>query len=108
VILADIALRGRDYDEADLYRPSGRYGDVRAAPIAIVGVCTLLGWGLVTNTSAGWLSWQGYLLEPFGLGGREGPWAYANLGVLLALVVAFVAALLATRSDVRAQEARMR
>ncbi|OLT12064.1 allantoin permease [Pseudonocardia sp. CNS-139] len=108
VILADIALRRRDYDEADLYRPSGRYGDVRRIPIAIVAACTLLGWGLVTNTSAGWLTWQGYLLDVFQLGGREGPWAYANLGVLVALIVAFGATLLATRSDVRAQEARIR
>lgn len=28
IMLADIALRRRDYAEADLYRPSGRYGDV--------------------------------------------------------------------------------
>jgi len=108
VMLADIALRRRDYDEADLYRPAGRYGDVRAAPIAIVVGCTLLGWGLVTNSSAGWLTWQGYLLGPFGLGGRDGEWAYANLGVLVALVLAFIATRVATRADVRAQEARIR
>jgi NCS1 family nucleobase:cation symporter-1 len=108
VILADVALRRRDYDEADLYRPSGRYGDIRGVPIAIVAVCTLLGWGLVTNTSAEWLTWQGYLLEPLGLGGREGDWAYANLGVLVAIVLAFGATLLTTRAQIRAQEARIR
>jgi nucleobase:cation symporter-1, NCS1 family len=108
VILADIALRRRDYDEADLYRPSGRYGDVRPWPIGIVAVCTLLGWGLVTNSSAGWLTWQGYLLGPVGLGGRDGAWAYANLGVLVALALAFVATLLTARSEIHMQEARIR
>ena len=104
VMLADIALRRRDYDEAALFDPAGRYGDVRPFPIAVVVVCTVLGWGLVVNSSAAWLAWQGYLLGPFG--GREGPWAYANLGVLVALVLAFVATLIGTRSAVRAQEAR--
>jgi NCS1 family nucleobase:cation symporter-1 len=106
VMLADIALRRRDYAEADLYDPAGRYGDVRPFPIVMVAVCTVLGWGLVTNSAAGWLSWQGYLLGPLGLGGREGDWAFANLGVLVALVLAFVAALVATRASVRAQETR--
>ena len=31
-------------------------------------------------------TWQGYLLEPLGLGGKDGAWAFANLGVLVALV----------------------
>jgi purine-cytosine permease-like protein len=106
VMLADIALRRRDYAEADLYSPSGRYGDVRPFPIAVVVVGTVLGWGLVTNSAAGWLDWQGYLLGPLGLGGRDGAWAGANLGVLVALVLAFVAALIGTRAAVRAQEAR--
>jgi nucleobase:cation symporter-1, NCS1 family len=105
VMLADIALRRRDYAEVDLYEPTGRYGDVRWFPVATVVVCTVLGWGLVTNAAAGWLSWQGYLLGPFGLGGPEGDWAYANLGVLLALVLAFVATLIESRSQVQAQEA---
>lgn len=103
IMLADIALRRRDYSEPDLYDPAGRYGNVRWFPIAVIGVCTVLGWGLVTNTAPG-LSWQGYLLGPFGLGGPEGAWAYANLGVLLALVLSFVATLLESRSRVREQE----
>jgi len=106
VMLADIALRRRDYAEPDLFSPSGRYGDVRPLPIAVVVVCTVLGWGLVTNSAAGWLAWQGYLLGPLGLGGREGSWAFANLGVLVALVLAFVAVLVGCRSAVRAQEAQ--
>jgi NCS1 family nucleobase:cation symporter-1 len=104
VVLADVALRRRDYVEADLYDPSGRYGDVRWLPIGLVVVATVLGWGLVTNASAGWLGWQGYLLGP--LGGREGGWAFANLGVLLALLVGFLGTLLLSRRTVRAQESR--
>jgi purine-cytosine permease-like protein len=103
VMLADVLLRRRDYAEPDLFDPAGRYGDVRFGPIALVLVATALGWGLVTNTAAGWLRWQGYLLEPFGLGGRDGSWAYANLGVLVALLLGFVVTLL-TRQRVRAQE----
>jgi nucleobase:cation symporter-1, NCS1 family len=108
VMLGDVALRRRDYHEADLYRPAGRYGDIRWLPIGIVVACTLVGWGLVTNANAGWVSWQGYLLGPLGLGGRDGDWAGANLGVLLAIVLAFAATLVTSRETVRSQEAAIR
>ncbi len=67
----------------------------------------MLGWGLVTNTYGvpAWLNWEGFLLDPFGLGGRTGPWAYANLGVIVALLIGFLGTLLLTRSAVRRQEA---
>jgi nucleobase:cation symporter-1, NCS1 family len=104
IMLADILLRRRDYAEPELYAPSGRYGDVRPFPIAVIAVATALGWGLVTNTNASWLTWQGYLLSPFGLGGKTGAWAFANLGVLIALALGFVATLAFERSSVRAQE----
>ena len=68
-------------------------------------VSTVLGWGLVTNSFASWLTWQGYLLGPFGLGGKDGAWAFANLGVLVALVVGFLVTWAFGRSTVRAQEA---
>ena len=105
IMLADIASRRRDYAEADLFDRQGRYGDVRWLPVAIMVVGTAIGWGLVTNSSADWLTWQGYLLKPFGLGGKDGTWAFANLGVLFALVAAFVIQLIAGRSSVRQQEA---
>ena len=104
VMLADIALRRRDYAEAELYNPSGRYGDIRWFPVGVVIISTVIGWGLVTNGLASWLTWQGYLLGPFGLGGKSGAWAFANLGVLVALVVGFVAQWIYGRSAVRAQE----
>jgi purine-cytosine permease-like protein len=105
IMLADIALRHRDYAERELFTRAGRYGDVRWQPAALIVIGTVLGWGLVTNTSASWLTWQGYLLGPFGLGGKSGAWAFANLGVLLALVLGFAGTLLASRSAVHAQEA---
>jgi purine-cytosine permease-like protein len=104
IMLADIALRHRDYAEADLYSPAGRYGDIRLLPIGIVVVSAAVGWGLVTSTAASWLSWQGYLLGPIGLGGKNGAWAYANLGVLVALAIGFVVTLVFSPSYVRAQE----
>ena len=105
IMLADIALRRQDYAEADLFNPAGRYGDVRLAPIILIAAATAVGWGLVTNTAAGWLSWQGYLLGPLGLGGKSGAWASANLGVLVALAIGFAGALVLDRPAVRAQEA---
>jgi NCS1 family nucleobase:cation symporter-1 len=104
VMLADIALRKRDYAEADLFDPRGRYGSVQPVPLALLVIGTVLGWGLVTNTFASWLDWQGYLLGPLGLGGKDGAWAYANLGVLLAFVIGLVGTLVLRRSAVRAQE----
>jgi NCS1 family nucleobase:cation symporter-1 len=104
IMLADLALRQRDYAEPELYDPRGRYGSVQPVPLALLLLGTVLGWGLVTNTFAGWLDWQGYLLEPFGLGGKEGDWAFANLGVLVAFLVGLLGTLLLRRSAVRAQE----
>jgi purine-cytosine permease-like protein len=104
VMLADILMRRGSYDDADLYRPAGRYGDVRVLPVAVVVVCTIIGWGLVTNASASWLDWQGYLLDAVGLGGKTGAWAGANLGVLFALVAGFVVTWAFGRAEVRAQE----
>ncbi|WP_405719924.1 cytosine permease [Streptomyces sp. NBC_01537] len=104
IFLADLLLRREDYVERDLYDPRGRYGGTPALPLLILGLSTVVGWGLVTNTFAGWLTWQGFLLEPLGLGGRGGAWAYANLGVLVALVLGFAGTLALSRAAVRRQE----
>jgi len=106
VFLADLAMRRQDYAEADLYQPDGRYGAFGGAAIASMLVGTIVGWGLVTNSFAGWLQWQGYLLGPIGLGGRDGTWAYANLGVLAALVIGFVGYRFGAAGAVRRQEAQ--
>ncbi|MDC4232766.1 cytosine permease [Actinomyces sp. B33] len=102
VMLADIALRRKDYDEPSLFTPSGRYGSVNWGAIVSLALASLIGWGLVVNTSASWLSWQGYLLGV--IGGKEGAWAFSNIGILLALVIGFVGYLATSSGRVRAQE----
>jgi purine-cytosine permease-like protein len=108
VLVADIVLRRKDYSEADLYDHRGRYGDVRWLSVGLVVVGTAIGWGMITNTFGvpDWLNWQGYLLGPVGLGGRSGPWAFANLGVLIALLIGFFGILLFGRGAIRRQEAQ--
>ncbi|WP_432544300.1 purine-cytosine permease family protein [Kineococcus sp. SYSU DK002] len=104
IFLADLATRRRGYAEAELLDARGRYGSVRVLPVATMVVATVVGWGLVTNGGASWLTWQGYLLGP--VGGREGEWAYANLGVLLAFAIGFVVVAVFGRAAVRRQEDR--
>jgi len=105
IMLADIALRRRDYAEPELFSARGRYGDIRWLPVLTIVVATAIGWGLVTNGLASWLTWQGYLLGPFGLGGKTGPWAFANLGVLIALAIGFIVTFAFSRAAVHAEEA---
>ncbi len=105
IFLGDLLLRKAPYADADLYSVDGRYGSLNPGAVAVMTGGSIIGWGLVTNSYADWLSWQGYLLEATGLGGRSGAWAYANLGVLGALAIGFVGTVALTRGRVRAQEA---
>ncbi|PXA72310.1 purine-cytosine permease family protein [Cryobacterium arcticum] len=105
IFMADVLLRRKGYAARDLFDPAGRYGNVRVLAIVLIALGAVVGWGMVTNGFAEWLAWQGYLLEPFGLGGREGDWAFANLGVLVALVIGFGGTLLFGRGAIRRQEA---
>ena len=72
--------------------------------MALVAAGAAIGWGLVTNSAAGWLDWQGYLLGPLGLGGKDGAWAFAGLGVLAALLIGLLGTLLGSARGVREQE----
>jgi purine-cytosine permease-like protein len=104
VFLGDMALRRTDYSQTDLYDPRGRYGSMNVRAIGAMAIGTALGWGLVTSAFAGWFAWQGYLLGPMGLGGRQGAWANANLGVLVALAAGFLGQFLLCRGRIRRQE----
>lgn len=106
IMIADITLRRRDYDDDALFAGRGRYGSVNWVSIVTIVLASAIGWGLVINTvqDAAWNNWQGYLLGPLGLGGKDGAWAYANLGVLVALVLSFLVYLLAQRGAVARQE----
>jgi len=114
IMIGDIALRRRDYDDAALFDASGRYGAVDWTSVGTMVVASVIGWGLVVNQVSGtaWNDWQGYLIQPFGLGTRlpdgagwDGAWPYANLGVLVAFALGLVVTLVARRSVVRRQEA---
>jgi NCS1 family nucleobase:cation symporter-1 len=106
VFLADLLLRRKDYVEEELYDARGRYGSVNPASVGFMVLAALIGWGLVIDTTGAGkgLGWLGFLLEPLGLGGRGGAWAYANLGVPVALAIGFLGYLLVGMSTVRRQE----
>ena len=101
IFVTDVFLR-KSYDEDDMYRLDGRYGSWNKKSISIMAVGTFIGWGFVTNTFAGWLSWQGYLLPL--IGGKEGPWAYSNVGVVIALFIGFTGHILLSGRNIRAQD----
>ena len=101
IFVVDVLLR-KSYEEKDLYTINGRYGAWNSTSILILIVATVIGWGFVTNSFASWLSWQGYFLGV--LGGKEGPWAYANLGVFFALLIGFIGYFLFARSAIAKQE----
>ncbi len=105
IFLADMTLRKKDYADADLFDRRGRYGAANWITILTLAIGTALGWGLVyMSWGPEWVQWQGYLLDIVGLGGREGTWAGANLGVLVALVVGYLGVILFSRRHVRRQE----
>jgi purine-cytosine permease-like protein len=102
IFVADVLLRRKDFDEADLYSAHGRYRSWNIGSIATMIVGTVVGWGFVTNSFASWLSWQGYFLGV--LGGKDGSWAYANLGVFFALIIGFVGYFVTSRRSIAKQE----
>ena len=102
IFVADVMMRKKAYSERDLYDPQGMYGSINRGSIVLMTIGTIVGWGLVTNTFASWLSWQGYLL--FLIGGKDGAWAYANVGVIAALLIGFTGHVLLSRKAIRAQE----
>ena len=67
-----------------------------------MAVGSFIGWGFVTNTFASWLSWQGYLL--FLIGGKEGPWAFANVGVIFALAIGGIGHFFLSKKFISRQE----
>ena len=101
IFVTDVLMR-KSYHETDLYKTNGRYGSWNMGSIAVMALGTFVGWGFVTNSFASWLSWQGYFLSL--IGGKEGAWAYANLGVFFALVIGFVGYFLFARSSIAKQE----
>nr|WP_314841002.1 cytosine permease [uncultured Microbacterium sp.] len=105
ILIADILRRKKDYDDEALFDSTGRYGAWDWISIGTMVVTSVIGWGLVVNNfadAAPWNNWQGYLLPL--IGGKDGDWAYANLGVFFALVLSFVVTWFARAAKIRAQE----
>ena len=98
LFVADVLMR-KSYSEKELFDSSGRYGAYNFKSIGLVALGAAVGWGLVTNSLASWLSWQGYLLGP--IGGRSGSWAYANLGVIAALLIGFTGHIVLSRKKIK-------
>jgi hypothetical protein len=106
IFVADLVLRRGPYAERDLYDVRGRYGSVGWVAVLTMIVSTVLGWGLTVISYSDSFRWGGYLLEPFGLGPRlDGPWTFANIGVLAALALGFIAQYAFGMANVRRQEA---
>lgn len=102
IFVADVVMRKKAYSQDDLFNPKGIYGAVNKGSISLMVVGTVIGWGFVTNTFAPWLVWQGYFLDL--IGGRDGPWAYSNIGVIFALFFGFFGHVLLSARKIRAQE----
>lgn len=104
IFVADVVMRTKAYSENDLYDSRGIYGSVNRGSIGLMIVGSIVGWGFVTNTFASWLTWQGYFLGV--IGGKDGAWAYSNIGVVMALVIGFVGHVLLSYRKIQAQESQ--
>jgi len=102
IFVADVIMRKKAYIEEDLYNVQGMYGSINKGSIALMLLGTIVGWGFVTNTFASWLSWQGYFLGV--IGGKEGAWAFANVGVIFALIIGFFGHIILARKTIAKQE----
>lgn len=105
IMMADITLRRRPYDEASLFDASGRYGFVNWIALSLMALCCFVGWGLVVNgfdTDAPWNNWQGYILDV--CDARDSIWATGNIGVIIALAMGFFGYAWLCFNRVRCQE----
>lgn len=102
IFVADVLMRKKGYVESDLFDESGRYGRINWANIILMIFGSIVGWGFVTNTFASWLSWQGYFMQA--IGGKEGQWAYSNVGIIFALLIGFSGHLIFGRKKIQVQE----
>jgi purine-cytosine permease-like protein len=102
IFVADVVMRKKPYNEEALFDRNGIYGNVNKRSILLMAVGTFIGWGFVTNTFASWLAWQGYLMQA--IGGKDGAWAYANVGVIFALLIGFLGHIILSRKTISSQE----
>ncbi|WP_294180561.1 cytosine permease [uncultured Schumannella sp.] len=102
ILAAEMMFRSTRLDASSLLERGRHYPDVRWGNLAILVLATALGWGL-TSAEVSWLSWQGFLFAPLGIGAGE-LWATSNVGVFVALALGLVATLATALPSVRRQE----
>ncbi|MBE6484577.1 MAG: allantoin permease [Actinomycetaceae bacterium] len=102
IFIGDMAVRKRDYDQEALFNSSGRYGRVNWVNFIGMIALTVIGWGLVTSSTAGF-TWQGFLFGPLHL--DVDVWGGTSVGVLVALLLGILLGLAGARR-VRHQEER--
>jgi purine-cytosine permease-like protein len=103
IFAADTMIRNRSYDSDALLKPGGVYPAVRSGNLLLFVVLTAVGFGF-TSASVSWLSWQGYLLAPLGIG-AEAQLATSDFGVLVALIGGVLLGILTGIGGIRKQEA---
>lgn len=102
IFVADVLMRKREYNEEDLYDENGRYRSWNLASLSTMAIGSIVGWGFVTNAFAPWLGWQGYFMGL--IGGKDGQWASANLGVVFALLIGFTGYVVTNYGSIKRQE----
>lgn len=99
---AEVLLRRRPLDPGSLLRRGGAYADWRWVNLGALVVISALGFGLV-GPGPGWLSWEGFLLDPAGAGPLR-DLGGSGVGVLLAFVLGLLTPLFLGIPAIRRQE----
>ncbi|RDV44576.1 hypothetical protein DOE76_12535 [Leifsonia sp. ku-ls] len=103
VFSGEMMLRTRRFHQPSLVRRGGVYPDWRWVNLALLVGGTAIGLGLVSSELP-WLAWEGYLFRLAGLDPAVGLGS-SNVGVVAALAVGLLGALLTGARAVRRQEA---
>lgn len=102
VFSGEMMLRTRRFHQPSLVRRGGVYPDWRWVNLALLVGGTVVGLGLISSELP-WLGWEGYLFRLGGIDPRAGIGA-SNVGVVAALAVGLLGALLTAPGAVRRQE----
>lgn len=102
IITAETMIRNRRFESGSLVSRGGVYGDWRWANLIGFVLISALGYG-ATTAQVAWLSWQGYVLDFFGVP-RDSDLAATDLGVLLALALGLLLPIIVGIPAIRRQE----
>jgi hypothetical protein len=102
IFAAEMMIRTRQFDSADLLAPGGVYPQVRVVNLLAFLLLTGVGLGLSSATFPG-LTWQGFLWPLIGIAPTD-PLATSDVGVLVALVLGLIVPLATAIPAIRRQE----